>query len=403
MTRSIALAPGWASSAAAGWRDRLNHPLATLLAAGLLHLLLVVVLLALAGGDASTFVTAGDQLSNPTETPPGLTVRANSRGYDGQYFYRLALEPWPSEAVGYGIRLDRPPYRHQRVLYPLLAGALALGQPLLVPWTLIGLNLAAVLVLAWLAGALAQRFGRHALEGLLLALYPGLPFSLSRDLAEPLAAAFLLGSILAWRSKRPWLAGGLLSLAVLTRETALLAAGCWLLAVLLGSGSALGARLRRGLPLLLPLATGLLWQAVLRWHWGRPSVSSGQTLLRLPLSGPLLFVGLIARFDHPIVWVWLAELALMVLLAGLTAVALRGSTADRGEKLAWGVYGLFVISLSRSVWTEDWAFMRALTEAGLFGGLILLGSPVARWRRVGLSGVLAAWGLAAFRVVMTAA
>ena len=399
MARPIAPASGWPRSGPAGRRDRLDRPLATVLAAGLLYLLFLSLLLARVGGDASTFVTAGDRLADPARTPPGLSVRAGSNGYDGQFFYRLALDPWPSDPTGRGITLDNPPYRQQRLLYPLLAGALALGQPLALPWTLIGVNLTALLALAWLAGALAQRLGRHALEGLLLALYPGFLFSLARDLPEPLEAAWLLGAALAWRSGRCWLAGGLLTLAVLTRETALLAAGCWLLAALLGTSGPLRDRLRRSGPLLLPLAAGLLWQAALLWRWGRLPLRTGLLGLAPPLAGPLAFLGLIARFETPLAWAWLAELPLLAGLGVLTASALRGSAARGGEKLAWGAYGLLGISLTPFIWAEDWAFMRALTGAGLFGGIVLLGSPVARLRRAGLVGVLAAWGLAAGRIL----
>src|SRR6266436_1733061 len=45
-------------------------------------------------------------------------------GYDGQFSYWLAVDPSPAAA---GTHFDVPAYRYQRILYPLLARALALG------------------------------------------------------------------------------------------------------------------------------------------------------------------------------------------------------------------------------------------------------------------------------------
>jgi hypothetical protein len=42
-------------------------------------------------------------------------------GYDGQFFYRLALEPFSTAERVDGIAFDAPAYRQQRIGYPLLA------------------------------------------------------------------------------------------------------------------------------------------------------------------------------------------------------------------------------------------------------------------------------------------
>ena len=53
--------------------------------------------------------------------------------------------------------------------------------------------------------------------------YFGLITSLSRDTAEPLAAACLLAGLLAVRARRPVLAAVLLAYGALTRETVMVA------------------------------------------------------------------------------------------------------------------------------------------------------------------------------------
>ena len=57
--------------------------------------------------------------------------------------------------------------------------------------------------IASLGGDLRPGGGRHALWGLLLAGYFGLATSVARDLTEPLAAAFLLAGLLAYRRPAP--------------------------------------------------------------------------------------------------------------------------------------------------------------------------------------------------------
>src|SRR3979409_350717 len=120
---------------------------------GLLLALAVVGLHLLAlGADPSVFVRAAPPLANPTRVPASLRVMDADQAYDGQFFYRLAVDPLLVRDVG--ITLDGPSYRQQRLLYPLLVSALSLGQEAWVPWLLIALNVAGLAFL----GALGARY-----------------------------------------------------------------------------------------------------------------------------------------------------------------------------------------------------------------------------------------------------
>jgi hypothetical protein len=100
----------------------------------------------------------------------------------------------------------------------VLTWLVSLGQHVMVPVMLVVLNVAAVSALGWLGGAIARQAGRHALAGLMLPAYFGIITSMSRDTAEPLAAACLIAGFLAVRAHRPVLAALLLVYGVLTRE-----------------------------------------------------------------------------------------------------------------------------------------------------------------------------------------
>src|SRR2546430_5783840 len=117
----------------------------------------------------------------------------SASGYDGQFFYYLALDP-----VNARYYMDASTYRYTRILYPLVARALALGRPDLIPVTLFLVN--------WLAlagGTLAvatwlKRRGLSPWFALLYGFYPGLQFALARDLSEVMAYSLVALAILVF-------------------------------------------------------------------------------------------------------------------------------------------------------------------------------------------------------------
>jgi hypothetical protein len=201
-------------------RSALDRPLLPGLAAlGMAALFVLLRLRLAAGGDITAFVRAAAPFSRAGRTPPGLTV-FGSNGYDGQFYYRLALDPADLHRTAFGITADSL-FRWQRIGYPALAWLLSLGQHAAVPVTLVVVNILALGAIGLAGGALAVDCGRHACWGLLLAGYAGFFMSLGNDLTEPVAAACLLAGVLAVRRGRPVLAGLLLGYAALTRETAI--------------------------------------------------------------------------------------------------------------------------------------------------------------------------------------
>jgi hypothetical protein len=125
------------------WR-RLDSPgwAAALTAA--VVLVFVALRLVANGGDLSAFVVAGDRFVDPRTAPAELTVHEDSSGYDGAFVYRLALDPFTDQQVAYGITLDNPPYRQQRVGLPVVSWLVAAATPLPLPLILILVN-----ALAW--------------------------------------------------------------------------------------------------------------------------------------------------------------------------------------------------------------------------------------------------------------
>lgn len=236
---------------------------------------LIAARLAVFGGDVTGFVEFGHKFVHQTHPPPGALVGSPS-GYDGQFFFLQAKDPLllhdgtiaSMRAAGAGFRL-------QRLGYPLLAFAVAGGSTAALPVALLAVNAIALLALAAFFAAYARRRGWPTQWAAALALTPGLLLPMIRDLSDPLATTCLLAGVLLAQSRRRWAAAIALTLAVLTREVAIL--------VVLALGLELGLRAWRarrqpggwravihtGWPVIaVPIAAFCAWQVYITFRYG---------------------------------------------------------------------------------------------------------------------------------------
>jgi hypothetical protein len=194
------------------------------------HFLLLAAYVAGYHGDLSALVCA-DQTRIGRFPFERITSGFGENGYDGQFCYVLARDPWRPAESG---TLDLPGYRHRRILYPALAWALSGGgEPNRLLWALPAINLAAIGVLAWLGATLANHYGRSPWWGFLLPIVLNVGFAALRNLTDPLSATAICGLVtahlLGWRAA--WL-GLWAAAAVLSREQNLaivgvVLVGCW--------------------------------------------------------------------------------------------------------------------------------------------------------------------------------
>ena len=344
----------------------------------------VLVRLVLATSVAG-FTVAGDRFVDPALTPDRLPVTQESGGYDGQFVYRLALQPWTQQRTDYGITLDNPAYRQQRIATPALAWAVGLLPGVSTALALLLVNVAALTVAAAFAVRLAVALGRHPVAGLVLAVPAGMPISLGRDLTEPVAWAAVLAGLWYARQQRWPATAAALTVAVLARETSLV--------VVAGLAAAQLWRLLSSDPrgnrgalawLAVPAVTAVAWQLVLLRAWGVLPVRSGGTT---SFAGqPVLRVldTLAAGVPGPPVLtaVVTAERVGVLALFGYAAVALatRRAGATGGEAVAWALSVLMALAVAG--WTSDVQFLRAANEAIGLSVLVALSdrrSRAGRW------------------------
>jgi hypothetical protein len=144
---------------------------------------------------------------------------AGEAGYDGQFSYYIARELDPHKVEPF---LDVPAYRYQRILYPLLARSLALGQEALIPWTLLGIN--------WIVHGLATlgvswilfKHDVRPVYALVYGLWVGLISAAGLDLHEPLAYGLVVGAWVMKELRRDDAFALLLVIALFAKETTLL-------------------------------------------------------------------------------------------------------------------------------------------------------------------------------------
>ncbi len=285
-----------------------------------------------------------------SRSAPGSAIRnglgdpsVTDIGYDGQFSYYLAAAPFDAQCC-----LDAPAYRYGRIAYPLAARAVALAQPSLIPYALLGINLAALAGTVLLLASWLRRHGRSAWWATVYGFYPGLFQALQTDVSEVSAYALVAAAVyvLEFGGRRRLIWGGLLfGLAGLTRETTLLFPAVYALAGFLGNRG----RGRLDGVALAVLAAGpyIAYKVVLAVSLGSLGVglsSGGGEVATLPLAGLFSFWPL-----EPREWIQFAGEAIPTsLVAGLAIFRLlRG--APRSELLAYLVnYLALVLLLQRS-------------------------------------------------------
>ena len=346
-----------------------------------------------AKGHLSLFIMAGHVYTHRAELPRGLLL-VPSAGYDGQFYYRLALDPVNWNHTAFGITMDQS-YRYTRIGYPILAWIFSLGQHQLVPVVLVVLNLFGVAAIAMLGAVFARDSGRHALWGLAFAAYFGLVISVGRDTAEPLAEACMLGGLLAYRrATTPMylLATALFAWGAITRETILFAPAAIAVTRLIAFARRRATPGLADLTWVVPAAVyGLVEVAVHFVVKGEfPLLANSGRNLTVPFTAlvdALKYDAAHINTAHlspiDIALLEYATLAIFI-LAGLAV--LTRTTAPGHERLAFVFFVLQLGLLSSQIWTSTFGEGRSLIEPYLMALVLLVATPrrYLSWPYLGL-------------------
>lgn len=296
-------------------------------------------------------------------------------GYDGQWFFNIAHDPL-LRAPDPAAFLDAPAYRYARILYPALAWLIALGQPALIPWALLAVNLLAVLGGTIACVDLLRALGANRWLALGYAFSPPVLIGVTAMLAEPLALALIVaGLALAVRGRhRP--AGLALALAVLAREPSVL--------VPLGLGLyALALRdWRRGTAYLAPLAAPVAWHLSIMVRLGSLPSSQSPTNFGVPFGGMYYRFGLLVGWHPPLLGEPVptgnvaAEAAIIATSAAIVVIGLT-KILQRRDAFAWLLWLQAALALGTGplVWADLYSYGRVLGLLYFAFGLAVLTAP----------------------------
>ncbi len=327
--------------------------------------LIVVSLLSSIDWDASALLRVGEE-------DPHIISYVQDRldhvrpvaplGHDGKYYFIQAHDPLLLAPTEHAALIDRPVYRTQRMLYPLLASLGGVLNGWAVVWGLIVVNVLAIALGTWATSRLALSIGVSPWLGLAFVLNPGVVFELIIDGAGALGWALaVLGVWLVIEKK--WTAAVVaLAAAILAREALILVA--------LGLAIQLWKSDRRHAVALViwPAITAGLWGLWVRVRLGVPLLTSESEELGAP------FVGLVAAART-----WLDDPG-RDLMFGAVVIALLLVVVMQAKRsptlVSFSTLGFVVLAplLTRQVWLNYFDIGRAVAPVFTTFVLVLFAS-----------------------------
>jgi hypothetical protein len=328
--------------------------------------LLAVRVLASVEWDPTIFTAFGEE-ATPTreyaEERLGEVFLRPAQGHDGKFFFVQANDPWVVDPEINAQVLDRPLYRSQRMLYPVLAGGAGAFGPEAVVWAMILVNVVAMGIGTWVTAKIAMEMGGSPWWGLAFALNLGFISEVNIGGAGVVAAAAAFAAVLMFMKDRIVVGVGMLAIAALAREAMLIAV----------AGTALWLWLdkRRKLAVTTALVPGLAvvaWAAYLRMRIGEGTVTAEVQEIGWPFAG---FVQAIQSWlDDPIDLA--VGIAMIILFLLFTRRVLIGK-----HLVGWAFLGfvLLGIAFTEQVWHSYFDITRAVAPISTsFVLLVFLGS-----------------------------
>lgn len=205
----------------------------------------------------------------------GMVIFDDKGGYDGQFYYYAARDPFLTEG------LFKNPYRQQRILYPLLSWAAAFGNETLIPYTMYLVNLASVALGMYFFILILKGYSLSPYWSLFYGLSPPSIMTIQYDLPSPLSMFLIIAAVYFYLRDKYITTSVLFSLAFLTREDSIVVFAPLLLFDFLKH-----RRFLRVFVFAASLVPFFLWQAFLRIKLGAlPTGTSASVINKVPFMG----------------------------------------------------------------------------------------------------------------------
>ncbi len=265
--------------------------------------------------------------------------------------------------------LDNPHYRQQRIMYPFIAWLFSFNR-IIIPYILVGLNLFFITIIGFYGGIIAQKFHKHALWGIIFVVWPGFLFTFSRNLTEIIASAFLLAGITHLFYKQYIVSGLLLACAVLSKETTLIVPISICIANIFQIKKSYNKLV--WYTALFPLAVYQTWHIWLSQKWTDAWTIEIHNNVGIPFIGLLDFINKIPTLPKMLQISSVIEIICIAFFVFFAYISIQKNNISLFLKISLLFYSALVLSLTKTVWVEDIAFMRASTELFIIGILLII-------------------------------
>jgi hypothetical protein len=362
------------------WFDKVNYERNFFLLLIIFLVTFTLCRLIAGGGDSSYFIVAGSDFVVNDQTTGSIIVRPG-QGYDGQFFYRMAIAPFDFSNPKYGVHIDLPPYRFQRIMYPFTVWCISMGNINIVPVALILVNVFFFMGIFYFTKKIIQLTGGNPESVLLPLIICGLYMSLSRDLSEITEVFFFTGAVyFLLKNSMPAFAF-FAACSLLSRETAILA----ILPLTIYSFKENikgGVKLSQIGYLIMPFIVFIAWKLLLLQNFPSNDFLPATGNLGFPFVG--IFRGFVANLDISStknqlqLIFWICYFSWQVLLVvKVISIAIQNKPGNthylyRALLAIFLTWLVFAICLSDAIYSDDWSFVRVFALWNMTGVLILI-------------------------------
>ena len=328
------------------------NPAAVAVVGLVIGVLIALRLLVVFDWDPSVFAAFGEDAHATTEYAEEKlgqeVLLRDNQGHDGKFFFVQSNDPWVLDPGNNAQVLDRPVYRSQRMLYPVLAGGGGFFSPDVIIWAMPIVNIVMLAVGTWAVSSIAQKHGISSWVGLAFALNIGLISELFIDGAGIVAFALAAVGALALEEDRTVLAAVAFAGSALTREV---------MAIFIAFVAIFWLFRKRVIPwaVAVPGAVAIaVWAIYLRVRIEEPpDIDSVQEITLTPFSGLIgaMTSGRASLVDYLVIGVFVVLIIL---------VPYRAWRSD--VYLTWGAAGFALLGpfLTTQVWQKSFDISRAL-------------------------------------------
>ena len=315
-------------------------------------------------GDLSQFV----QFSNLTDISkiPFVINPIDDTGYDGQFYIRLALNPFDVNWEHSELPETNPSYRFSRIGYPLILWLISFfikSQIVLIAQLL---NLASILLIYFVNKKILIHFNKDNKIVIIFLYFPGFLFCIARCTPEIVEILFLSISYLFYLRKSFKLYLIFILFALLIRETSII----FLIGLFIFQSFNCFKDIKYSL---IPIIFYIFWTLILYLIFNNIPATTG-----VSVNFTFLFLGLIeifklSRYSNNFLqgFTYLAQFTFLFYIIYLS---LRSKIFEYKNLLSVTLllYLLYFFCLNEIVLGTDWGFMRILLELYYFLILFLI-------------------------------